>query len=53
MKRKIIFVFLAIAFFLCGCKKEDNTAFTDWPILESYLKPGDYFNFRSTDLIGF
>ena len=53
MKRKIIFVFLAIAFFLCGCKKEDNTAFTDWPILESYLKPGDYFNLKISRQVPF
>lgn len=43
MKPKIIIVLLSfVILFACeSCKKEEVAGFTDTPIIESYLKPGD------------
>jgi hypothetical protein len=42
MKLSIIFSALIIVAVLISCTKSDNSDFTDSPIIESYLKPGDY-----------
>ena len=54
-KMKIINIILWIALVIgiSSCKKENNTQFTDTPILESYLKPGDYLNIKISRQIPF
>jgi hypothetical protein len=36
-----------------GCKKKTNSEFTDTPIIESYLEPGDYLNIKINRQIPF
>lgn len=38
---------------LTNCIKRDNSEFTDTPIIESYLRPGDYFNLKVSRQIPF
>ncbi|OFY65370.1 MAG: hypothetical protein A3H98_11055 [Bacteroidetes bacterium RIFCSPLOWO2_02_FULL_36_8] len=51
MRNKIIISFLILS--IAGCKKEENKEFTDSPIIESYLSPGDYLNIKVTRQIPF
>lgn len=48
---------LTLLFFLLqlatGCKKEENKEFTDSPIIESYLEPGNYFTVKVTRQLPF
>lgn len=37
-------ILLAILALATSCQKEENSEFNDTPIIESYLKPGDYLN---------
>ncbi len=48
----IIYLILTISAFT-ACKKKENTEFTDSPIIESYLSPGDYLNIRVSRQIPF
>jgi hypothetical protein len=42
MKLSIIIIFLIVYAGFTACNKTDNSEFTDSPIVESYLRPGDY-----------
>ena len=42
MNLKILFLFFVMFFTIFSCKKEENSEFTDLPIIESYLSYGDY-----------
>jgi hypothetical protein len=53
MKKKIIIVSFLMISALHACIKRDNSEFTDTPILESYLRPGDYFNLKVSRQIPF
>ncbi len=44
--RRSIFLFCSMLLFIAGCKKEENKEFTDSPIIESYLEPGNYFTVK-------
>jgi len=46
----IIVLFLCLA---AGCKKEENSEFTDTPIIESYLEPGSAMNVKVSRQIPF
>jgi len=47
MKTKIlIIIFLTVLTVIVSCRKEEVSEFTDSPIIESYLNPGDYFNVK-------
>jgi len=52
MQKKILLL-LPVAALLGGCDKQDNSEFTDWPIIESYLNPGDYFRLKVSRQIPF
>jgi hypothetical protein len=51
MRNRLIISFLILA--IAGCKKEEDTGFTDIPIIESYLSEGDYLNIRVSRQIPF
>ncbi len=38
--------FFSILVFLVSCKQEEISEFTDTPVLESYIQPGDYLNVK-------
>jgi hypothetical protein len=42
MKHRFILLFLIVYIGFTACNKTDNLEFTDSPIVESYLLPGDY-----------
>lgn len=46
-------VLVAIVGFLISCEKSENKQFTDSPIVESYLLPGDFLNVKITRQIPF
>ena len=52
MFKKIYIFLISLSALFLGCNKE-SSEFTDWPIIESYLKPGDYFNLKITRQIPF
>jgi hypothetical protein len=39
---KILLFIISLSFIIAGCKKEENEEFTDSPIIESYLEPGNF-----------
>jgi hypothetical protein len=41
MKCKLILISIFSIYFLNSCNKSDNSEFTDTPIVEAYLKPGE------------
>lgn len=43
---------LSVLFFY-SCNDEGKTEFTDWAIIESYIRPGDYFNIKVTRQLPF
>ncbi len=51
MRNKLIISLLILA--IAGCKKEENKEFTDSPIIEAYLSPGDYLNVKVSRQIPF
>lgn len=51
-KRFLIFV-LVLIIGLTACNKRDYSEFTDSPVIESYLRPGDYLNIQITRQIPF
>lgn len=53
MKTKINIIFFSIAFILSACEKQEVSEFTDSPIIESYLKAGDYLNIKISRQIPF
>lgn len=53
MKKINIFYMLASLILLYGCNKNDNIEFTDTPIIETYLYPGDYFRLKVNRQIPF
>jgi hypothetical protein len=46
MRGKLLILSLAIAFSFLSCNKEDSSEFTDVPVIESYLEPGDFANVK-------
>jgi hypothetical protein len=44
MKYRELLYFLIVASILPACTKYDNSEFTDTPIIEAYLRPGDYLS---------
>lgn len=46
MKSINLILWIAFIFGVSSCEKENNSQFTDAPILESYLKPGDFLNIK-------
>lgn len=46
-------IFLMALALITSCKKEEVSEFTDSPIIESYLKPGDYLNVKISRQIPF
>lgn len=44
---------LTTILFISSCKKKEVSEFTDTPIIESYLNPGDYFNVKISRQIPF
>ena len=42
MKLRLFIQILMIFAAITACTKSDNSEFTDSPIVESYLKPGDH-----------
>jgi hypothetical protein len=53
MKINIIILNLLMVPVLLACGKRDNSEFTDTPIIESYLRPGDDFNLKVSRQIPF
>jgi hypothetical protein len=53
MKYRIIVIILVITSGFISCTKKDNSAFSDIPIVESYLRPGDFLNVRISRQIPF
>jgi hypothetical protein len=53
MKIKLIVISLLMISALTACVERDNSEFTDTPIIESYLQPGDYFNLKVNRQIPF
>jgi hypothetical protein len=53
MKLRIIIYILMILSVLVACNKADNSEFTDSPIVESYLTPGNYPRVRISRQIPF
>ncbi|OFX26941.1 MAG: hypothetical protein A2033_05585 [Bacteroidetes bacterium GWA2_31_9] len=48
-----IIVFLSVIILVSSCEKEEVSEFTDTPIIESYLQPGDYLNIKVSRQIPF
>ena len=46
MKLRILILNLLLISVLTACVKRDYSEFTDTPIIESYLRPGDYLNIK-------
>lgn len=54
MQLKIsMILLLSLLIIVSSCEKEKNAEFTDTPIIESYLKPGDYLNVKVSRQIPF
>lgn len=53
MRSRLIIFSLVLIAGLTGCIKRDNSEFSDIPIIESYLRPGDYINMIVTRQIPF
>jgi hypothetical protein len=53
MERRILFFILIIFMVLTGCRKSNYSEFTDTPVIESYLRPGDYLNLQVSRQIPF
>jgi hypothetical protein len=53
MKLRIILLLLLLISALPACNKRDYSEFTDTPIVESYLRPGDYLNLNVSRQIPF
>jgi hypothetical protein len=53
MKKRILIVVLLIIIVLSACNKRDYSEFTDSPIIESYLRPGNYLNVQISRQIPF
>ncbi|NVN93701.1 MAG: hypothetical protein HXX18_00315 [Bacteroidetes bacterium] len=53
MKSNIIILLTVFTFVVSACEKENTIQFTDTPILEAYLKPGDYLNLKISRQIPF
>jgi hypothetical protein len=53
MKLKVILYILLIYAGCIACNKTDNSEFTDSPIVESYLRPGDYARVKVSRQIPF
>jgi len=51
LQRKLFFLFTFIAFY--SCKKYEVVEFTDSPIIETYLQPGNYLNVKISRQIPF
>jgi hypothetical protein len=51
-RRQIYFILATLTILVSSCKKE-TTEFTDWPIVESYLTPGNYFTLKISRQIPF
>jgi hypothetical protein len=43
---KTFFLISCLVLLVISCKKEENKEFTDSPIIESYLEPGNYFTVK-------
>lgn len=52
MKNALIVLTILNFFLFSACTKEESE-FTDWPIIEAYLNPGDCFNLKITRQIPF
>lgn len=37
-----VFCFFVVGLLLTACEKTETSGYTDWPIVEAYLSPGDY-----------
>lgn len=53
MRLKILIVILLTVIVFTGCTKRDNSEFTDIPIMESYLCPGEHLNLAVSRQIPF
>jgi hypothetical protein len=53
MERRIYFFILIIFIVLTGCRKSNYSEFSDTPVIESYLRPGDYLNLQVSRQIPF
>jgi hypothetical protein len=53
MEKRILFFVLLLNVVLTACNKTNYSEFTDIPIIESYLRPGDYLNLQVSRQIPF
>jgi hypothetical protein len=53
MKRGLLIIFSIAISVLAGCTRDDNSEFTDTPVIESYLRPGDCVNLKVSRQIPF
>jgi hypothetical protein len=53
MKLRIILLILLVTIGFTDCNKTDSSEFTDSPIIESYLRPGDYGRMKISRQIPF
>ena len=53
MGKRIMFIGLFLIVVLTACTKRNFSEFTDTPIIESYIQPGDYLNLRVSRQIPF
>jgi hypothetical protein len=52
MQTKILAI-IYLLILISSCKKEEVSEFTDMPIIEAYLSPGDYFNVKISRQVPF
>ncbi len=50
---KLLLLIFLFSIFIIGCKKEENKEFTDTPVIESYLEPGNFLMLNVTRQIPF
>jgi hypothetical protein len=53
MNKRVLFIELLLILILAACTKRDNSEFTDTPVIESYLRPGDFINIQVSRQIPF
>jgi hypothetical protein len=53
MKLRILILVLLVIALISACNKTDNSEFTDSPIVESYLRPGDFAKLKVSRQISF
>ena len=46
MKLKLLVIISLVVFLYSNCRKDNNSEFTDTPIVESYLETGDYLKVK-------